>query len=219
MREHVIKLYQFDELNEDAKKIAIEEFRKNMDLSNEADFITEDFAYELKELGYPIDDIEWRLSYSQGDGVAFYGKVEDMDKVVKRLANDEGYSIDINLYNKIIEEGFVINAKICRNSFGYHYSHYNTMEVEMSYDYIETIIEDLYPNLDISSDEYVKKFNEIENLIDNIQSAISSDIKNVSKKLEKDGYESLEYYTSDEYITELISESDYEYTEDGKMYF
>lgn len=216
MRKEVINLYKFEELSDDAKQNAINKYRESMDWQIESEFITEKFVEKLSDMGYPTDDLEWRLNYSQGDGVAFYGEV-DIDKVMKRLEN-EGYDLNYNLYRAIDSENLTITARIYRNSFGYHYSHYNTMKVEIDGDSIETMIEYLYGDLDSDTDEYVNKYNEIYNFLLDLRDCIHNDIKGVSKQLEKEGYNDIEYYSSDEAIAETLIANECEFTEDGVMY-
>lgn len=216
MRKEVINLYKFEELSDDAKQNAINKYRESMDWQIESEFITEKFVEKLSDMGYPTDDLEWRLNYSQGDGVAFYGEM-DIDKVMKRLEN-EGYDLNYNLYRAIDSENLTITAKIYRNSFGYHYSHYNTMKVEIDGDSIETMIEYLYGDLDSDTDEYVDKYGEIYNFLLDLRDCIHNDIKSVSKELEKEGYSDIEYYSSDEFIAETLIANEYEFTEDGVMY-
>lgn len=174
------------------------------------------FKEKLKDIGYPTDDLEWRLNYSQGDGVAFYGEV-NIDKVMDRLGR-EGYDLNYDLYRAIDSENLTITARIYRNSFGYHYSHYNTMEVEIDGDSIETMMEYLYEDLDSDTDEYVDKYDEIYDFLLDLRDCIHNDIKGVSKQLEKEGYNDIEYYSSDEAITETLIANEYEFTEDGVMY-
>lgn len=216
MRKEVINLYKFEELSDNAKKNAIENYRISMDWIIESDLITEMFKEKLKNMGYPTDDLEWRLSYSQGDGVAFYGEV-DIDKVIERLKH-KGYDLNYDLYRAIDSENLAIIARIYRNSFGYHYSNYNTMEVEIDGDSIETMMEYLYEDLDSDTDEYVDKYNEIYNFLLDLKDCIHSDIKDVSKELEKEGYSDIEYYSSDECIAETLIANEYKFTEDGVMY-
>lgn len=77
-RHESIEIFEFDELSESAKKTAIELSRQSImeseDLSSE---ILENCETILAdELPWaPREDIRFRLSYSQGDGVAFYGPV------------------------------------------------------------------------------------------------------------------------------------------------
>lgn len=215
MREHTINLYSFDELSESAKRIAIENWRARGDFQIETMQINERFREILDEKGYPIDNIEWSLSFSQGDGVAFYGWV-DMKKVAERLLDGRR----LELFNSIQNEMLTLDVNIIRNSFGYRYSHWNTMRIEIDGDDIDTMIEHLYPNLD--EEEYTDtrcyKYKEIEELIEHLEKAITTDVQLTSKDLERSGYEEIEYYNSDEYISEEFRANDFEFTEDGKRW-
>lgn len=214
MRKEVVNLYKFEELSDKAKQNAIKHYRESMDWQIISESITEKFTEKLSAMGYPTDDLEWSLSYSQGDGVAFYGEV-DMDKVINRLEH-KGYDLNYDLYRAIKDKGLTITAKIYRNSFGYHYSHYNTMEVEVDGDSIEVMVEYLYGDLD--ENEYIDKHDEIYNFLLKLKGCIHNDIKDVSKELEKEGYSDIEYYSSDEAIAEILIANEYEFTEDGMMY-
>lgn len=216
MRKEVITIYKFEELSDKARQNAINKYRESMDWQIESEFITEKFVEKLSDMGYPIDDLEWRLNYSQGDGVAFYGEI-DIDKVMDRLRR-KSYDLNYDLYRAIDSENLTITARIYRNSFGYRYSHYNTMKVEIDGDSIETMMEYLYKDLDSDTDEYVDKYNEIYDFLLDLRDCIHNDIENVSKQLEKEGYNDIEYYSSDEYITETLIANEYEFTEDGVMY-
>lgn len=232
MRVEAVKIYQLEELSKEAKERAIEWYRNviNEDFSIESEMITEDFQYELQKLYYPSDNVEWSLSYSQGDGVAFYGHInkDDLYKIVERnrkSLSDSHYE----LYEKIYNDGLYIEADIVRNSFGYHYSHYNTMCVELDGDCIDTITEMLFDdeeklnemyNEEINdyNDEFYELYREVEDLIDSIEEIISQEIKVISKELESKGYEYIEYYTSDDRITEEIIANDYEFTASGEVW-
>lgn len=215
MRKEIIEVYEFEELSKEAQEVAIEQYRDSMDFHIESEMITEDFTEILQELGYPTDDLEWRLSYSQGDGVAFYGSV-DMETVVPRLMK-EGYDFDYDLYNQIVED-FTIMATIERNSFGHHYSHYNTMYVEVESDDIDLIVEDIF-GLDMDDEGYDEHVDLVEELMSDLERCIVEDVQETSRKLEKDGYAQMEYFTSDEAIKENIITNEYEFTSDGKQYY
>lgn len=214
MRKEVVNLYKFEELSDKAKQNAIKHYRESMDWQIISESITEKFTEKLSAIGYPTDDLEWSLSYSQGDGVAFYGEV-DMDKVINRLEH-KGYDLNYDLYRAINNKGLTITARIYRNSFGYHYSHYNTMEVEVDGDSIEVMVEYLYGDLD--ENEYIDKHDEIYDFLLKLKGYIHNDIKDVSKELEKEGYSDIEYYSSDEAIAEILIANEYKFTEDGMMY-
>jgi hypothetical protein len=215
MREHVTTLYKFEELSPQAQETAVNKWRESMDWGFESEQISEDFKYKLEELGYPTDDIGWSLSYSQGDGVAFYGYV-DMDIVARRLLEGK----DLELYNRLVEENLTVSARIYRNSFGHHYSHWNTMEVEMDGDSTDTMITYLYESNgeELTREEWDDKERELEAFITHLEEVISIDIKTVSRELESLGYKQIEYIESDEAIRETIEANDYEFTSDGIMF-
>lgn len=215
----ITKVYKFNELTPEQKDLAIEKWRKGIDWSYESQSISEDFKYDLGELNYPTEDLEWSLSHCQGDGVAFYGKIgfEDMNAIVNRLEGEEGCDIDIELYNDLSINDFLIYGKIYRNSYGYHYSHYNTMIFELEHDDIDTIVEKLFA-LEYGQKGFDEKYQLIEKLFENIEQSVQDDIKNVSKKLEKQGYSQIEYVESDIAIIETIEANDYEFLSNGDIY-
>ena len=198
-------VYTFDELNDAAKENARQWFR-------EADFfdseeISENFATELAELGYPTDDIRFSLGYSQGDGMAFYGGIEHgpktLDSLIKRLIPKSSdrrilrrnrkdsygeYTILDNLYIKIE----------CMNS---HYNHYNSMCVDWDYEGNEDL---LTPAANRVINDFI--------------GSLKMDIKAVSMKLERSGYEIIEWRDSDEVIDESIIANEYTFTESGERF-
>ena len=189
--------YYFDELSEEAKKKAISNCIDKgigcFDTVDQED-LTNDFASILEEKGFPIDDIEWRLSYNQGDGVAFYGEV-DNDKLINRLT-------DGNLKKKLSElnEEFTMVFTITRNQFSNHYSHYNTMDIEY---YGDPQIDE-----DDTADEVIDKFMEL----------IIDDVKETSKELESVGYSYIEGVESEESLREFLKDNDYKFNEDGSLF-
>lgn len=113
-----VAVYEFDELSDKAKEAAIEYVKAEYG-GVDSDYIKEVFEERLKEYGYPTSDIEFRLSYSQGDGVAFYGVFNPV-KVLQRLGFD-------NEAENLSGSTWVIR----RNQFGNYYSHYNTMTLSI----------------------------------------------------------------------------------------
>lgn len=217
MRKEVVEIYKFNELSEEAQNNAVKRWRDSMDWEIESEIITEEFQEELLQLGYPTDRVEWSLNNAQGDGVAFYGDIEDIYALSERLVKD-GYDIDLNLLKRILDEGLQVDANIYRNHFGYHYSHCNTMDVELNADDVEIIMDFLYKDIDNDSDEYSEAYSDITNLLINLKSVIEDDVKETSKKLENQGYSMIEHFSSDKAIRETIVSNEYEFTSDGVMY-
>ncbi|MCB5366963.1 MULTISPECIES: hypothetical protein [Bacillati] len=214
MRKEIVKVFSYEELSEEAKKCARDWYRSilDRDFSFESQMITENFEIILEKKGYPTEDIEWSLSYCQGDGVAFYGSIQDIDKVAKRLLSEADYKLFNLIFN---DHGLYIDCEIFRNSYGYHYSHYNTMEIELDHEDIDTIVYEVY-GLEEHEEGYENKYIDIENLLDTLEEAIKDDIKEVSKQLEKLGYKEIEYYY--EAVEEALITNEYEFLENGKRY-
>ena len=116
--------------------------------------IKQHFQNELVKHGYPADlTIEYSLGYCQGDGMAFYGSlgVDDVQALMKRLFGTEQGQTDavsrvknlmaqpdlrnmINVLREYAELQFC-EVDISRNSFGQHYSHWNTMRIDSNVDF------------------------------------------------------------------------------------
>jgi hypothetical protein len=225
-RDVVYTVYTFDELSEDAKKKAVEKARQNEyeDFSWQSECITEIFDEKLKELGYPHGQghgksrrerdasgtVEWSLSNCQGDGVAFYGPI-DLDIVSKRLLKQE----DLARFNKLL--GVIrgpwdgeFELHIIRNSYGYHYSHHNTMHIEEDRSW--SCLDDT----DVSASGF-KTLAEVNEFLDDFIKDVASDIRSTSKDLAKIGYDEIDGFMSDENITELIQANEWEFEANGKF--
>lgn len=190
MKTVTVELFKIDELSPAAKEKALETHK---DINN--DFFGDDFKEYMKEAleskGLP-SSTEFSLSYSQGDGVAFYGVVD----VMKFLSAHKLKTYFRNLH-ALIEDG-EIDIKIGRNQFGYHYSHWNTMSVQE------------YSYLNLSEKR--------ERLLSELVEIISDKIKALSKEFEKTGYEWLEENEKEENIIETFKANDYDFTASGEMW-
>jgi hypothetical protein len=191
-----IDLYKFEELSEKVQNKLIE---KEQEKFNEDGWITREdlreyFTYELSELGYPTENIEYSLSCCQGDGMAFYGAI-DRDKLIEirdRLFKDSNSKV------KRLSKDFMYNNvrfSIGRTSYGNRYSHYNTMQVEFEVDTDSDVIYDLLAEL---------------------REAILEDIRDVSKRLEQGGYSIIEGYDEEYFKEDLLNRDDW-YTMDGEV--
>lgn len=74
-------LYTFDELDQEAKDKARNKFNEHNDYPFLAENLREEIENELETQGYKIEDIKlyYSLSYCQGDGLMFEGKLTDKD--------------------------------------------------------------------------------------------------------------------------------------------
>lgn len=194
-----IKAYSFDELSEIAKKKVIEEYRKNDMAWTDDDNNELSFSFEAKLHEYGFEDetaIDFSLTNSQGDGVAFYGSIDVLhwlknhdneftQKEMKRLlwANTE-YGIEM---------GTIVS------SLSIHYSHAHTMIC--------------YSNID---GEYcIKNAKLIDNVIEKVSTILKKEIIDLSRELEKFGYESIDNKEKEEIIIEDIKNNNFMFNEDG----
>jgi len=73
------KVYNFVDLSKGAKVKAREWYKENDDMPFLGEVVHESILSELKKRGYKVDDdlqVNFSLSYCQGDGVCFSGMVE-----------------------------------------------------------------------------------------------------------------------------------------------
>lgn len=115
------------------------------------------------------------MSYSQGDGVAFYGRCDE-EKVLRRLGFSELVGADILI--KLVS----INS---------HYNHYNSMRAQVESSEVDDAT------------------------LEDIEEAINADIADVSRQLEREGYETIEAYNDDDYVDETIMVNDYTFDAQG----
>lgn len=179
--------YSFDELSPMAKDRAITNYRHSGAAFDQDDteMLAETFRDQLKEKGLPSDDVRWRLSHSQGDGVAFYGNVD-----LKEYLRANKLKSQFPALSRVADD---IGANIEKTTS--HYDHYNTMRV-----YFE-------PQIDLTDRQQAE--------LDKLEKLIGEDIKAVSRELEKAGYAEIEYREGDEQIAETLRENDYSFDVDG----
>lgn len=86
------RLRFFSELARQAQEFAVSEEQSRADRFDwdDAEFLTEDFKTQLAEYGFEGTEVFWSLGYCQGDGMAFYGRVDaenlkEKDLGAKRL--------------------------------------------------------------------------------------------------------------------------------------
>ena len=187
----------FDELNGEAQEFAVSAERDAGERFDwdEARILTEDFKEQLAERGFENVEVYWSLGYSQGDGVAFYGRVWTQDLKEK----DEQAK---TLIEKLERAGDDIAIEITGG--GGHYHHWNSMTVEIEFD-SEFEDEDLPARLKIARPVWREEFEEY----------LSEKVKEISRELEKSGYAEIEYQTSEETIKADLSEREHLYDRDG----
>lgn len=79
MKEIKIQVYEFDELSEAAKEKARDWWKERDDMPMLADYMSEELVQLLKKYRIKYDELPrvfYSLSYSQGDGAMFEGRVQ-----------------------------------------------------------------------------------------------------------------------------------------------
>jgi len=188
-KQRVIDVYEFDELSPKAKDRAITWYRESGAAfdTEDTEAVSDMFRETLSARGLPTGDVRWRLSSSQGDGVAFYGRF-DLDEYLKANKLKSKFPALKDVANDI-------TANI--EKVGPHmYDHYNTMRVEFE------------PQVELT-DRQNKE-------LDKLKEFVGAQIEKVSHDLEKAGYEEIEYREGDEQIAETIRANDWEFDVDGK---
>ena len=197
MKPITVNAYTYDELSDRAKENAREWYRESSDSAWINAMITEDFAYALNKLGYPAEDINWSLSYMQGDGVSFYGQIQDLEKVCNNLMpKHERDTLKRKRHTEYGDLSILDMLNIVIYKTNHHYDHWNSMRLADAYE---------GPSLEIVAQTALYSFLD----------AIKDNIKEVSRKLEQDGYRILEYHESDERVAESIIANDYLFSEEG----
>jgi len=170
--------------------------------------IKQHFQNELVKHGYPADlTIEYSLGYCQGDGMAFYGSlgVDDVQALMKRLFGTEQGSTDavrrvknlmaqkdIDHMINVLRDYGNCDLSITRNSFGQHYSHWNTMRIDSNVDFTGVFPDEetmLGTGIEGINPEMLERW---QGIWDRFIDALQDDVKSLSKRLEADGYKLIE---------------------------
>ena len=196
------EIFTFRELPKKGQEKAIQDWRE---AGHSLDFIGDDlsevFKAELNALGLPDDNVQWSLGYSQGDGVAFYGTI-DVEEYLRK--------------NKLLKKYKSIAADTSAQLQGENsrYHHWNSMQVLVYYEGDE--IRDL-PEVGSGPKEW-RPVTDKEKLLAEFEEHLKEHIEEVSRTLEKMGYDEIEYLQSDEQIADTLEANEYEYTADGKRW-
>lgn len=193
--------YKLDELKPKARQSALEKVGESLYEGFESSWLSDDMKMTLSEV-YGMEDMKvfFSLNYCQGDGVAFSGQASFADLAKKdahlKQMEDEldamlllrGDDLNYDLYVEIEHRG--------------HYSHWNSMVVQTSHGCY-----DMPADAELLVIEVASK----------LESYMDEKVKEISRRLEKEGYEQLEYERSEERCQEHIEANDLRFTEDGEI--
>lgn len=186
-----IKIYNFNELSQEAKDTAINNFRGEGEVF--LDFFNDDCIQIINERGFKGNiKLQYSLSNCQGDGLSFgcdyfdSQKLHEIFKEVLGSGKDKTIEILMNNYAYFTLDG---------NNSRYCYAHKNDLE------YI--------------FDDNINAPN-IEEVVGKVEAKLVEIYLNLCKELEKMGYDEIDYQYSDEYIITELIEREYEFLENGK---
>lgn len=191
------KVYAFNELSDEAKQVAIENYRNRFDdwhFENEC--LADSFNEQIKAEGFETPNVQFRLSCSQGDGLSFsadgYSGLYDL--VLGVVGKHKPKTAQLITDN--------ITLEIKGNTGRYCYASRNDIE-----GYLENYTacaNNPTPNIDDAVSEA------LDTLVDRYM--------DLCNKLEDNGYSHYEYIMSDEYIAETFEINDYLFTKDGREF-
>lgn len=208
------RTFEFAELSYTAQQTARGEFQRDRDYSLENELLREYFDEALDERGFPNEDVEYSLSYSQGDGVAFYGRIDVDAEMLQRLdlPDDERMFLE-----RAIAAGWTVDFEIERNHWATHYAHWNTMTLAYEGDDVQDMAHDVFAE-EIEDGEEAGQCEEwMLDAIEELERKLTERVVYTSRELEAEGYTHFDYCDSDEYIDEVLSEQGDIFNEDGTI--
>ena len=172
MKDYTVRRFTFSELNEGARERAISKLQDTLLEYLDEREITDYLRGQIEGAlgGYPDEDIEiaYSLSYCQGDGVAIYGMLRRSD------APDLTWPVNAD------------HVTLTRNSWGHHYSHYNSFSVDVC-DEEGEIVEEVEGNR-----------------------ILETQLRDLCRELERAGYKYIEGMTSREAAIEYLENEESE---------
>jgi len=206
MREEIIKLYKFDELDPDIQEQVIDKHRDwNVDDSWWYESTIDYHTDELQKMGFNKVDIYFSGFSSQGDGAVFECKSIDFDTILEKFIKENFRDIYDWYMDGLIEFGFSIH----RGSS--YYSHERTARFEV--DYVEFVYDG-----ELTQKEYDDMKAPYQKRIDEFESWMEEWRYDYCHKIYKELENDYEYMTSDEAIKESLIDNEYEFLADGSMY-
>ena len=201
MKQVTIETFKFNELSDEAKQVAIDQYRDSYHLDYEwFDYSKSDFHSILEMTGFTNIDSGFAGFCCQGDGANFTADYSYKSACLKSIkqhtpTDSELHSIVQGIVSHMKDYGYKLECHITR--FNTRYEHSNTMSFDWS----------------MQSGECVDWKNEfVEDEINQLFRDLA-DWYYVQLKKEND------YLNSDEYISELLESNDYDHLESGKQYF
>ena len=197
-------VYTYDELSDQAKETAREKVRDRILQwrGDDSGVFTDSCDTTLKEL-FPNSDlnVQYSLSYSQGDGFNTYGKLDVSD-----LLNVDLTAYPLNGSNiKPLEDKDAIKT-VCDKA------DVTTIDLEYNRPYAYSLAD----RIEVVPDYDVELTDKETGLLGELETFARDVMKRINNQLEDDGNNWF-YEVTDEDIQEEISSQELEFTEDGEI--
>lgn len=189
MRQEVVNIYRFEELEGTARDKAREWYRSDMsiDYEFENDYLIEWFANQLEEMGYWVPDHtnkSWWIMWDDYQNVSLKKvDIDDLDKIAKWLLDEKAYR-RFKMIKAVADFEYEVSSDAYVDMVGH---------LRCDYPKVADVLEEL-------------------------ERAISDDISNVEYRFKNQIRESYEYIESDEHIDGSIIANEYEFTENGRRW-
>ncbi len=190
----VVKLYTFDELSDNAKARVREQYLNSQDVES----FTDGCKMYIDELLPNSNlDVQFSLSYCQGDGFNIYGEFSLID--LANVLEDKFTEKEKRFLKWAFEETGINSYKMPMNS---HYCYCTA--------YMHDFTEDIFDALDYDGMRDIRK-----DTLEKMTREARIYIEKLCMSFENDGYKYF-YEVSDDELKEWAN--DFEFTEDGNIY-
>lgn len=199
------QIYSFNELSETAKEKARREYLDNY---RDTQWFSEDCEYRLNEL-FPNSElnVEYSLSYCQGDGFNIYGKMNLKDAINFVMSRTDKLNDNTRFFSWLKGLGYTLNLSENKARYSYCYVNYN----DFAFSILDDFVQDGYDSNYSNHCGYLDKFDSI----------LKDEIKKLCKEFEDNGYD---YFynieTIDDEINDMLDNECFEgFEADGSIYF
>jgi len=196
----------YEELTPVAKQRALEDWAEDRPYEGWWDMEEENLIEDMKLRGIEIDDVQFSGFSSQGDGASFVGNIDLLHFMNWEAQEHPDNSLAVNyphIYTSQIpfngEVDYEWMVSIQRNS--HHYSHENTVGVELTYNHIGYDEDDTIPQ------------HEFEGL----EQALNDVCREYMRSYYKDLKSTYDFLTSEEYFIESCDANSWVFDEDGDL--
>jgi hypothetical protein len=219
--------YKYDNLSDQAKDNAREWFITSDYDYFDSDALEESFRESIEMSGFDVSKVYFSLSYCQGDGVAFEGRLdirrflnpEDTDytpspeskEPARWTRNSHSNFVALRTFLKKYEcFADALTIKVETRSYGG--SHLHSMKTDVYLDDSERSEPD-----DYTARELIL-FKQIEASLPDLESHVTDVWRTMIAWLERDGYDEVEYQHSDEVVEEAMDPYDFTFDVNGRRF-